>query len=69
MLCAVGYQPVHATDGVSSRALFEQAKQLEQAQQYAAAIDIYRALLRQDPENDDVRATLARLLSWQGSHA
>lgn len=69
MLCAVGYQPVHATDGSSSRTLLEQAKQLEQDQQYAAAIDIYRTLLRQDPENDDFRATLARLLSWQGSHA
>ncbi|MBS0166818.1 MAG: tetratricopeptide repeat protein [Nitrospira sp.] len=64
-----GYQPVHAADEPSSRLLLEQAKQFEQAQRYADAIDIYRTLLRQDPENDEIRAALARLLSWQGAHA
>lgn len=69
VLCTVGYQPVHAADESSSRSLLEQAKQFEQAHQYSDAIAIYRTILQQDLENDDVRAALARLLSWQGSHA
>ncbi len=69
VLCTVGYQPVHAADEPSSRPLLEQAKQFEQAHQYSDAIAIYRTILQQDLENDDVRAALARLLSWQGSHA
>jgi len=64
-------EPVAAqtVDIVSTRPLLEHAKQLEQAQQYDDAIAIYRKLLEQDSENDDTRAALARLLSWQGSHA
>ena len=69
VLCMVGYQPVHAADEAASRSLLDQAKQFEQAQRYADAIAIYRTLLRQDPENDEVRTSLARLLSWDGSHA
>lgn len=69
VLCTGGYQPVHAADESSSHSLLEQAKQFEQAHQYGDAIAIYRTILQQDLENDDVRATLARLLSWQGSHA
>ena len=69
VLCMVAYQSVHAADEPSSRSLLEQAKQFEQAQRYADAIAIYRTLLRQDPENDDIRGALARLLSWHGSHA
>lgn len=68
-LCLVGSLPVQAADGPSPRPLIEQAKQFEQAQRYSEAIDTYRTLLGQDPENDDIRAALARLLSWQGSHA
>ncbi len=64
-----GYQPVHAAKEASPRSLRQQAKQFEQAQRYADAIAIYRTLLRQDPENDEIRAALARLLSWHGSHA
>jgi YaiO family outer membrane protein len=56
-------------DIVSTRPLLEQATQLEQARQYDDAIAIYRRLLEQDPENDEIRAALARLLSWQSSHA
>jgi YaiO family outer membrane protein len=69
VLCTVGYQPVHAADEAASRSLREQAKQFEQAQRYGDAIAIYRTILHQDLENDDVRAALARVLSWQGSHA
>lgn len=69
VLCTGGYHPVHAADTASSRSLLEQAKQSEQAHQYDDAIAIYRTILQQDLENDDVRAALARLLSWQGSHA
>ncbi|MDH4153540.1 MAG: tetratricopeptide repeat protein [Nitrospira sp.] len=69
MLCMVGSQPVYATDEAVLRSSLEQAKQFEQAQRYNEAIDTYRTLLGQDPENDDIRAALARLLSWQGSHA
>ena len=69
VLCTVGYQPLHAADEASSRSLLEQAKQFEQAHQYGNAIAIYRTILQQDFENDDVRTALARLLSWQGSHA
>ncbi|MBX3305969.1 MAG: tetratricopeptide repeat protein [Nitrospira sp.] len=68
VLCTVGYQPVHAADKTSSRSLLEQAKQFEQAHQYGDAIAIYRTILQQDLENDDVRAALARVLLWQGSH-
>jgi len=57
------------TTGVPSiRVLREQAQQLEAAQQYPDAIARYREILRREPEQDDVRAALARLLSWQGSY-
>ena len=68
VLYTLGYQPVLAADGASSRSLREQAKQFEQTQQYGDAIAIYRTILQQDLENDDVRAALARVLLWQGSH-
>lgn len=67
--CLLGSLPVQAADEPSARSLIEQARQFEQAQQYADAIVIYRTLLREDPENDDIRAALAKLLSWQGAHA
>lgn len=69
MTCMVGYQPVQAADRSSSRSLLERAKQFEGTKRYDEAIAIYRTILRQDPENDEIRATLAKLLSWQGSHA
>ena len=69
LLSLVGTQPGHAADEASSHSLLEQAKQFEQAKRYGDAIDMYRTILRQDPENDEIRAALAKLLSWQGSHA
>ncbi|MFO0700866.1 MAG: tetratricopeptide repeat protein [Nitrospira sp.] len=68
-LSLTGPADAQTADLVSTRPLIEQAKQFEQAQRYDDAILIYRKLLEQDPENDEIRAALARLLSWQGSHA
>jgi YaiO family outer membrane protein len=69
VFCMVGPQQAQATERPSTSILLEQAKQLEDAQRYDAAMTAYRTMLQQDPENDEVRAALARLLSWQGSHA
>ncbi|HRI39123.1 MAG TPA: tetratricopeptide repeat protein, partial [Nitrospira sp.] len=68
-LCLGWTHQAHATDLSSTHALREQATQFEQTQRYGDAITIYRTMLQQDPENDETRAALARLLSWQGSHA
>ena len=68
-LYLVGSLPGHAADGSLPQPLGEQAKQLEHSQRYDEAIATYRTILRQDPENDEIRAALARLLSWQGLHA
>ena len=68
-LCLGWPQQAHTTDLSSTHALREQATQFEQTQRYGDAITIYRTMLQQDPENDETRAALARLLSWQGSHA
>lgn len=57
------------TDAPSTRMLREQAQQFEATQRYQEAIALYREMLRREPEQDDVRAALARLLSWQGSYA
>jgi YaiO family outer membrane protein len=65
----IGHLQAQAADGPSPRTSIEQAKQFEQAQRYDDAITLYRAMLQQDPENDEIRGALARLLSWQGSHA
>lgn len=64
----IGHLQARAADEPSSRTLIEQAKQLEQAQQYDDAVTLYRAILQQHPENDEIRGALARLLSWQGAH-
>ncbi|MEO7863258.1 MAG: tetratricopeptide repeat protein, partial [Nitrospirales bacterium] len=54
-----------ATAGdVSPRTVLEQATQLEAAKNYQDAIAAYRRYLAQKPEDDDVRATLAKILSW-----
>ena len=47
----------------------EQATRFEVSKQYHEAEGVYRDVLRQHPENDDIRAALARVLSWQGAHA
>lgn len=69
MLTFGGSLPVHGAESVSPSPLHEEAKQFESAQRHEEAIATYRTMLRQDPENDEIRAALARLLSWQGSHA
>ena len=49
----------------SPRRLLEQGKSLEQQKQFPEAIAVYRQYLAARPENDEVRAALAKLLSWQ----
>lgn len=49
----------------SPRRLLEQGKALEQQKQFPKAIAVYRRYLAVRPENDEVRASLAKLLSWQ----
>ena len=39
------------------------------AKQYREAEGVYRDVLLQHPENDEVRSALARVLSWEGAHA
>lgn len=57
---------VAATAGdLSPRTVLEQAKQLEAVKNYQGAIAAYRRYLAQKPEDDDVRATVAKILSWQ----
>lgn len=50
----------------SPRALLERAKTHEQAKEYEAALADYRRFLEARPDHDGVRATIAKLLSWQG---
>lgn len=57
------------TETQSTGVLREQAQQFEATQQYPDAIVIYRKMLLREPENDEIRAALARLLSWQGAYA
>lgn len=46
-----------------------QARRFEAAQRYLEAIAAYREYLTLRPDDDEVRTTLAKLLSWQGAHA
>jgi YaiO family outer membrane protein len=48
--------------------ILETAQTFERRQDYPQAIVAYREYLRLRPENDEVRGTLAKLLSWQGEH-
>ena len=50
-------------------AAIERATKFEVAKQYPEAAGVYRDLLRQHPDNDEIRTALARVLSWQGTHA
>ena len=59
MLSATATEP-------SPRHVLEHAKALEQEKQYGEAVAAYRQYLQARPDNDDVRATVAKLLSWQG---
>lgn len=44
------------------------AKEAESAKEFDRATGLYRAYLQRSPEDDEVRALLARVLSWQGQH-
>lgn len=68
-LCEIGTAHAQHADAHSTHVLIDQAKHLEAAQRYGDAIPLYREILLRDPENDDIRAALARLLSWQGAYA
>lgn len=50
----------------SPRRLLERGKSLEQQKQFPEAVAVYRQYLAARPENDEVRAIVAKLLSWQG---
>jgi YaiO family outer membrane protein len=50
------------------REILAQARAFEAEKQYDQAIVGYRAYLAARPEDDEVRAALARLLSWQGAY-
>ena len=50
----------------SPRQVLQQAKALEDEKRYEEAIAAYRQYLLSKPDHDDVRATMAKLLSWQG---
>jgi YaiO family outer membrane protein len=69
LFCLPGPLLAEAADRPSPRSLIEQANQFERTQQYDDAIGIYRTLLQQDPENDEIRAALARILSWRDAQA
>lgn len=45
--------------------LLEQARVFEQARRYREALEHYRRYLEARPENDEVRATVAKLMAWQ----
>ncbi len=57
------------TDARAITSAMERATRFEIAKQYREAETVYRELLQQHPDNDEVRSALARVLSWQGSHA
>lgn len=57
-----------APERSTPRTLLERATQLEQTKHYQEALDLYRQYLAQDPENDEVRASVAKVLSWQGRY-
>ncbi len=47
----------------------ERGRRLETMRQQEEALAVYREGLRQFPENDALRAAVARVLSWTGAHA
>ena len=70
----VGEPPssAHAPEDTNARvigAAVEEATKFEVAKQYSEAERVYRDILRRHPDNDEIRAALARVLSWQGAHA
>ena len=71
MMACMGVAQTHASsvEPHSAQATLDQAKNYEAAKQFPEATTAYRNLLRLRPEDDEVRAALARILSWQGAHA
>ncbi len=53
---------------VSPEVLLQQAQAREAAQAYDEAIALYRRYLDHRPEDDEARAAIARVLSWQGNY-
>lgn len=71
LFAGVGVGSVEAgrTDQAGApRQVLEQAQQLEAAKHYAEAVAAYRTYLRLHPDNDEVRAVVAKLLAWQGHY-
>jgi YaiO family outer membrane protein len=68
ILCGVGNVQAQHDPSQSTPVLLEQAKYFEATQRYHDAIPLYREVLQREPERDDIRAALARLLSWQDSY-
>lgn len=59
--------PAETTSQAVASAL-DRAHALEANKRYPEAEALYRELLQQSPDNDEVRGALARVLSWQGAH-
>ncbi len=53
---------------LAQQALKEEARTLELQKRYPESIERYRASLEQQPDDDDTRGALAKLLSWQGQY-
>ena len=65
-----GISSAQGDDPVASHAIqaLERGRRLETMRQYDDAVTVYREGLQRSPANDEVRAALARVLSWQGVH-
>lgn len=68
LVCIFVPEVTAAAERSIPRPLLKRARQLEQTKNYQGALDLYRQYLAQDPENDEVRASIAKLLSWQGQY-
>ncbi len=60
---------VHEPEMRAIASAMEQATRFEVAKRYPEAEGVYREALREHPDNDEIRTALARVLSWQGTHA
>jgi len=72
---AVALAPVTAVAAAAGEEVFEADERMIEANallgdrsQYPRAIALYRAVLREHPDNGTARLWLARVLSWQGEH-
>ncbi|HJT20965.1 MAG TPA: tetratricopeptide repeat protein [Nitrospira sp.] len=57
--------PEAAPVSTGNQRWLQEAKEFEQSQRYAEATERYRRYLAEHPEDDEVRGSLARVLSWQ----